>query len=513
MTGGLFAERRGLLAFVFGSGCVAVGVALHLPMFIASAPMHYRMAGMPMDSEMLAGMAAILGGLMIAAYGLLPIGETRIASDAHAIVVAAPEDAALGPAHWRLMTVLVVALTIDVMKPATLGFTMNGMSDEYGVSPATAAMVPFSAIAGTVAGSVVWGAIADLYGRKASILLSAVMFVGTAICGAMPSLNWNIAMCFLMGLAAGGMLPVTYALLAETMPMRHRGWALVLVGGLGALGGYVAASGASALLQPLFGWRILWLLNLPTGLLLVGLGALFPESPAFLISRGRRHEANRIMQMFGAHAEAEGKSPAGTAKEATFPKSMTGTLIALSLAALVWGLINFGLILWLPGDLVARGYRVEMASALLARSALIGLPMVFIAAALYSFWSTKRTVAAMMTLTALGLGAVLWLASTGGNPVAPVALLILGSNGVIASLLPYTAECFPLRVRARATGWVAACSKGGGLVAQLLGILALEPQLDDAALLMLVPTALALTLILRFGRETRGSDLRSLESG
>jgi len=85
--------------------------------------------------------------------------------------------------------------------------------------------------------------LADIYGRKATILLSAVLFVGTSICGAMPSLAWNIGMCFMMGLAAGGMLPVTYALLAEMMPNRHRGWSLVLVGGLGAGGGYFAASG------------------------------------------------------------------------------------------------------------------------------------------------------------------------------------------------------------------------------------------------------------------------------
>ena len=87
------------------------------------------------------------------------------------------------------------------------------------------------------------------------------------------------------------MLPVTYALLAEMMPSKHRGWSLVLVGGLGAVGGYFAASGFSALLQPTFGWRILWLLNLPTGLSLVLLGALIPESAKFLLARGRREEA------------------------------------------------------------------------------------------------------------------------------------------------------------------------------------------------------------------------------
>ena len=131
--------------------------------------------------------------------------------------------------------------------------------------------------------------IADIYGHKATILLSAVMFIGTSVCGTMPSLAWNVGMCFMMGVAAGGMLPVTYALLAEMMPNKHRGWSLVLVGGLGAVGGYFAASGCSALLQPIFGWRILWLLNLPTGLVLVLLSGFIPESAKFLIARGRRH--------------------------------------------------------------------------------------------------------------------------------------------------------------------------------------------------------------------------------
>ena len=125
------------------------------------------------------------------------------------IVVAAPEDAHLGWPHWRLMLVLVVALIIDVMKPASLGFTVPGMVSEYGVPKATVSLVPFFALIGTTTGSFVWGVLADIYGRKASILLSAVMFVGTSICGAMPSLAWNIGMCFMMGAAAGGMLPVT----------------------------------------------------------------------------------------------------------------------------------------------------------------------------------------------------------------------------------------------------------------------------------------------------------------
>jgi putative MFS transporter len=342
------------------------------------------------------------------------------------------------------------------------------------------------------------------------------MFVGTSICGAMPSLAWNIGMCFMMGLAAGGMLPVTYALLAEMMPSKHRGWSLVLVGGLGAVGGYFAASGLSALLQPAFGWRILWLLNLPTGLSLVLLGTLFPESAKFLLARGRREEARRVMERFGSksrettHAE-EVALTSGPAVALT-GHLFFGKLFALSLAAICFGLINFGLLLWLPTDLVARGYSVGVSSKLLAESALIAFPTVFVVAFAYSKWSSKWSVVASIAITILGLVGVLQLEFTGsGSPVLPVALLIVGTNALIAMLLPYTAESFPLRIRGRTTGTVAACSKAGGVIAQLLAILALVPPLAIVSLVIVIPTVAALSLVAWFGKETRGRDLRDLD--
>jgi putative MFS transporter len=511
-------DRRGLWAFILGVLLVTSGVVLHLPMFLMGRMTHFRLYGMPMGNEMILGMAAIILGVAIAAYGLLPRNISGQLAASQDIVVSPPEDAPLSLAHWTLMSVLVIALIIDIMKPASLGFTIPGMVSEYGVPKATASLVPFFALTGTVIGSVVWGIIADIYGRKASILLSAVMFVGTSICGAMPSLAWNVGMCFMMGAAAGGMLPVTYALLAEMMPSRHRGWALVLVGGLGAVGGYFAASGFSALLQPLFGWRILWLLNLPTGLSLVLLGGLIPESAKFLLARGRREEARAVMERFGSKARqtrpAEALALASSASVALTGRAFIGKLVALSLAAICYGLINFGLLLWLPTDMVARGYSMAVSSKLLAESALIAFPTVFVVAYLYSRWSTKWSVVGSIGVTLAGLAGVLWLEFTGsGNPVLPVALLIVGTNALIAMLLPYAAESFPLRIRGRTTGTVAACTKAGGMFAQLLAILALVPALDTVSLVIIVPTIAALILVFWFGKETRGRDLRDLDPG
>src|SRR5437868_13447568 len=113
-------------------------------------------------------------------------------------------------------------------------------------------------------------------------------------------------------------------------------------------------------------------------------------------------------------------------------RAFFGKLSALSLAAICYGLINFGLLLWLPADLVAKGYSMAVASKLLAESALIAFPTVFVAAWLYSRWSTKWSVIAFVAITIAGLVGVLLLELRGhGSPVLPVALLIVGSNGII----------------------------------------------------------------------------------
>ncbi len=513
----MFARRRNTFAFWLGSAAVTAGVFLHLPMFLMAQDMDFMLAGMPMDPGMLWGMALIVGGVALAGYGLLP---KRIEGTPVFEAIMPPEDAPLTRSHWLLMAVLAVALIIDIMKPASLGFVTPGMRTEYDIDFATVALLPFSALFGTVVGSFVWGALADIYGRRAAILLSSVMFIGTSICGAMPSFAWNLFMCFLMGAAAGGMLPVTYALLAEIMPTKHRGWCLVLVGGIGAVGGYLASSMMSALLQPFFGWRIMWFLNLPTGLILIALSPLIPESARFLQQMGRAAEARIVLARFGVVMTASSAAPDEEEEtHAPLPPAIPGyfgTTVALTLAALAWGFVNFGVLLSLPSSLVAEGLSVGLASTIIAKSTLFAAPAIVVVAYLYSVWSTKWSLVTMIGITTIGLLAVL-LRGMGtlpivSNPIVSLAFLIVGSTGVISILLPYTAENYPIKVRGRATGWVAGCSKVGGLIAQGLSVAALIPALDIAALSIAVPAGLSLVLIATLGRETRNRDLRDLET-
>lgn len=513
----LFSTRGHAFAFWIGCVAVTIGVLLHVPMFLMGRATHYRLAGMPMGTGMLIGMGLIVAGFGATAYGLLPKRSKRVEYEE----IAPPEDAPLTAAHWIQITLLAVALIIDVMKAATLGFVIPGMRVEYGLTFAAVAALPFSGLLGTTVGSFLWGALADLFGRRASILLAAVIFMGTSICGAMPSFDWNIAMCFMMGLGAGGMLPVTYALLAEIMPTRHRGWCLVLVGGIGSIGGYFATSVLSALLQPTFGWRIMWLINLPIALILVAVSPLLQESARFLQSMGRVEEARETLARFGIVMSnkpgiAANMPQAAPAAAPVKIRNLIGVTCALTLTAICVGFVNFGVLLWLPGSLMHEGRSMGAASRLIARSTLIAAPTVVLAAWLYSVWSTKRTLIAAVGVTTLGLIAIL-MRDVGGvrflaSPVIPVALLIIGTSGILSMLLPYSAESYPVRVRGRATGWVAGFSKSGGVLAQILGLLALVPALGVAAGAVAVPCAASILLIFLLGRETHGRDLRELES-
>ena len=501
-----FAHRSS--AFWLGCALITAGVLLHLPMLAEAHSMGNHLVGMPMSPPMLFGMAMIGIGVLLACWGALPKLPRR-PDEFSSVEFAPPHSAPLN--RWRVgvLLVLTLGLVIDVMKPATLGFVLPGMASEYQIPQSTAALLPFVALTGTTVGSFLWGWIADTWGRRSSILLSTILFVATSICGAMPQFEWNLVMCFLMGSSAGGMLPVVYTLLAEIMPARQRGWILVLVGGTGLVGGYLAASAAAHLFEPEFGWRALWLQGFPTGLLLLALARLIPESPHFLHEQGRIAELRTLEVRFGIRPvrAAAGQVPAG----AQNPRARL--TVALAIAALSWSFVNFGLLLWLPSDLQERGYSAALASGIIASSALLAFPTIIGVAWLYARWSSKWTLVVTIAVTCVGLLGALLPAELLARPpvlIAMVTLLIVGANGMIAVLLPYTAEAYSVGVRGRATGLVSGSSKFGGVAVQAFALLGFIPTLAGAGAALLSPTLLAGALIGWAGKETSGRRLPEL---
>src|SRR5579863_1942197 len=113
MSMNVFASGERAHPAFFWGGAIAVtaGVLLHLPMYISSAAMNFHVAGMPVDYEMLFGMALILGGVVAGFYGLIPAAirrespniTARQISDLSKEAPANPKGGLLG-AHWLLLT-------------------------------------------------------------------------------------------------------------------------------------------------------------------------------------------------------------------------------------------------------------------------------------------------------------------------------------------------------------------------------------------------------------------------
>lgn len=517
--------------FTFGCLLVLAGVLAHAPMFWMGRYTHWQMVGMPMSTGMWAGMAVIPIGLVLAGWSLMPrrrVANGTAATAENMFLFHVADHVRLNRAHWTLVVVLVVALAIDVMKPATLGFVLPGLGREYAIDHATAGWLPLVALTGTTVGSIAWGRLADVFGRRSAILLSALMFMATAICGAMPSYGWNLAMCFLMGLSAGGLLPIAFTLMAETVPAMHRGWLLVMLGGIGTSAGYLLASGAAAVLEPMFSWRILWLLGLPTGALIIMLNRWIPESPRFLAHHGMDGEARAVLQRFaGDNLERDDathpQSPAFDEQHpvATLTSHLRGRHGRITWGLLVcgvaWGLVSFGFVLWLPLNLIAMGVPDDASSALLARSALIALPCMVPVIWLYHRWSTIRTLLLSICLTAMALLAfavIAWLDlhSMLATTLASAALLV-SSSSVIAMLIPYATEIYPVHARGTGAGAIAAGSKFGGILGAALGVAGLFEHLALSAIVLAMPMLASILLLARHGPETRGRSLEDIQRG
>lgn len=513
-------------SFWTGILAVTVGVILHLPMYIKAQETGYRLVGMSMDMPMMIGMILIIAGLLFTLYGLIPKSEDR-RSEVMKLKVRALDDAPIRSSHVALLLVMAAAVTIDVMKPTTLSFVLPGMTEEYGLkSPLNpdgtipAALVPFAGILGTVIGSFVWGWLGDRIGRRASILLAAVTFIGTSICGSMPTYAMNVFMCFIMGLGVGGMLPIMYTIMAETIPARHRGWIMVLIGG-DVIGAYILTSWLAAELVPTYSWRILWLIGLPTGVFLILLNRWIPESPRYLLTHGRNEEAKKVMQRYGAKIIEDKSTKLNVEKNVKdrliqlFQPPFHQITLAVVLLALGVGFVSFGFQLWIPSNLQNMGFTEAEANYMLRDSALIGFPLNFLIAWMYGFWSSKRTLILLSGFTALSLigFAVAGDAVVGNQPLlyALLVMPIWGISSVVAVLSAYCVEIYPTRLRSRGSGLGAGISKAGGVI--IIGLVAMSaasPSILGTSLIGAVPMALAAVALALFGIETHKRQLEDI---
>jgi MFS family permease len=118
------------------------------------------------------------------------------------------------------------------------------------------------------------GRVSDLVGRKLLYTHGfAVFMLGSALCGLAPTLGWLIAARVLQGFGAAMLQANSVALIRQAMPPGELAHAIGIQGAAQAIG-LAAGPALGGLLLALGGWRLIFLVNLPFGLLGLALGRL-----------------------------------------------------------------------------------------------------------------------------------------------------------------------------------------------------------------------------------------------
>lgn len=175
------------------------------------------------------------------------------------------------------------------------------MSEALGLNSLTEGLVASSLLFGAAFGAIFGGRLSDYSGRRKSILLLAVLFFGSTLgCTLAPNVEIMILCRFLLGLAVGGASVTVPTFLAEMSPAESRG-RMVTQNELMIVSGQLLAFVFNAILGNTMGdnahiWRyMLAIAALPAVFLFFGMLRV-PESPRWLVSKGKNADALKVLQ-------------------------------------------------------------------------------------------------------------------------------------------------------------------------------------------------------------------------
>ncbi|MBN7838197.1 sugar porter family MFS transporter [Stenotrophomonas maltophilia] len=164
-----------------------------------------------------------------------------------------------------------------------------------------------SMLLGCAVGAFSAGRLADRLGRRNVLILSAVMFLLSALgAGAAVSSGWFIAARVVGGFAVGAASVISPAYIAEVAPARYRGrlatvQQIAIITGLTAafLSNYLLAAAAGASTEPLWAgqaaWRWMFWMQAAPSLAFLLLLLTIPESPRYLVVKRRKDDALRVL--------------------------------------------------------------------------------------------------------------------------------------------------------------------------------------------------------------------------
>jgi len=390
----------------------------------------------------------------------------------------------------RARIVMGSATFFDAFDALSLAFVLPVLVRLWGISAVQIGWLIAVGYLGQLAGALIFGALAERYGRVPSAAgataLMSVMSIACALAGNFPVL---LLLRLIQGIGVGGEVPVAAVYINELSRAHGRGRFFLLYEMIFPIGLMVTGQ-IGALVVPTLGWQVMFLIGGVPGLVIAALLLRLRESPRWLITQGRLQEAEAIVE------EIE----AGTTKRTKIAKDTTGqsairdlpdlrvirgsrtrwtevlsptyrgrTTTAWALWACAYFITN-GLNNWMP-TLYNSVYGLSLDQALRAGTLTNVAQVVILLGCAFTIdrLGRRRWMIACFIGGALLLGA---LGSAASGSVAAVIAFVTLSYGIVGSantvLYLYTPEIYPTRMRAIGTGlatcWLRLASAAGPLL-------------------------------------------------
>lgn len=387
------------------------------------------------------------------------------------------DRAGTGVYQRRLLGIFGLVWAADAMQVLAVGFTAASIAATFGLTVPQALQTGTLFFLGMMIGAVGFGRLADRVGRRrvliATVACDAVF--GTLSIFA-PNFVLLLLLRFLTGAAVGGTLPVDYAMMAEFLPARNRGRWLVILEGFWAVGTLLVAlaAWAASLAGVEHAWRYIFAVTAMPALIGFGLRFLVPESPVYLLRRGKTSQAKAVVDQILA---VNGKPQLAADVSLVAPPPARGAGIfsaelrkrSLMILA-IWFLVSvsyYGIFTWMPPRLAGEGFGFVRGYGFLVFLALAQLPGYALAAYGVEKWGRRPTLIGFCLLSALGC----MLFVVAGTPLLIGASLLIMSFALLGTwgaLYAYTPELYPTASRATGMGAAGGMARLGGLLAPSL---------------------------------------------
>ncbi len=424
---------------------------------------------------------------MPAAIASPPASSPTAASDAMAeqsgrLIARLERLPIAGTLVWTRV-VVGTATFFDGYTTLAIAFVLPVLARQWQLSPGQIGWIISSGYVGQLLGALACSWLAERYGRLKVLTGTIVIYTAMSL---LCIFSWSAGALmlfrFLQGIGTGGEVPVASAYINEFASASRRGRFFLLYEVLFVVGLAFAAV-LGYLLVPSLGWRSLFYVGLLPAALTLPMRMLLPESPRWLLSKGRVAEAEAVVARLEADAVARGRAlPAPGPVRAVAAAGARGGWAELfspvyrRRTLMVWTLwfaaytVNNGLVTWLP-TLYVKFFDVKLQTALGYGfvTNLFGVATSILCAFTIDRVGRRRWYIAAFLLAALPLLALFGLGARSAVEVLVLATLAYGIVQTITfSLYLYTAELYPTRIRALGSGAGSAWLRIGSSVGPLL---------------------------------------------